>query len=216
MSKITHEGQEYILKSAMEKIITDRIAKVARRANEAENQALEFQARIDANAKSLGTVDILSQQVTDLQAKLGQSERKYARHSSISRYGMTDPEMIEAVEWSYDRSMSKMAKKDRPDLDTWLSSRIQDPSTAPAILRPHLESLAAPAAPATTDQPPAAAPTHHQPPAAPPMTNAGRLATVPDQPDILTRAMGDQEFYKANHDQIRAAWDTMAKGFHRK
>ena len=206
MSTITHDGQEYILKSHMENIIKDRVAKVAKRANEAETLAKDYQSQIEEQKKSMGTVDLLSQQVTELQGKLSQSEQKYSRYSAISRFGMTDPDMIEAVEWSYEKAMGKLPKKDRSDLNTWLSAQVSDPGQAPIMLRPHLESLqpSTPASAAPATQEPATAPQQY------PQVNAGRR-DAPEVQDILSRGISDPEFYKANRDKVVKAWNNQFK-----
>lgn len=207
MSTITHEGQEYILKSHVENMVKDRVAKVAKRANEAESLAKDYQAQIEEQKKAMGTVDLLSQQVTELQGKLSQSEQKYSRYSAISRFGMTDPDMIEAVEWSYDKAMAKLPKKDRSDLNTWLASQVADPASAPIMLRPHLQTLqpAAQAEPAAeTASPPAREPATY------PQVNAGRR-DAPEVQDVITRGLSDPDFYKANRDKIVQAYNNQFK-----
>ena len=207
MATITHEGQEYILKSHAENMVKDRVAKVAKRANEAESLAKDYQAQIEEQKKAMGTVDLLSQQVTELQGKLQQSEQKYSRYSAISRFGMTDPDMIEAGEWSYDKAMAKLPKKDRSDLNTWLASQVADPASAPIMLRPHLQTLqpAAQAEPAAETAPPPASE-----PATDPQGNAGRR-DAPEVQDVITRGLSDPDFYKANRDKIVQAYNNQFK-----
>ena len=89
MSTKEIDGKIYILKSEVENIIQSRISKVAKRANDAELQAKELQQKIDENAKSLGTVDLLTQQVADLSQQLEQSNTRYSRHTAIAKHGLT-------------------------------------------------------------------------------------------------------------------------------
>lgn len=206
MSTITHEGQEYILKTHMESVIKDRVAKVAKRANEAESILQDYQNQIEEQKKAIGTVDVLSQQVTELQSKLQSSEKKYTRFTAISQHGLTDPDMIEAVEWTYDKAMSKLNKKDKVDLNSWLSSQVENPDTAPIMLRPHLQSLK----PATTETPQQEKPVEAAAPQKYPQVNAGRRDT-PEVQDVLSRGMSDPDFYRANRDSVMSAWNNQFK-----
>ena len=191
----------------LESILKDRISKVAKRANEAEERTKQLQTQLEDQKKSLGTVDLLTQQIEELKGQLSTSQRKYQRHSTISRYGFTDPDLIEAFEWSFDKSQSNIPKKDRVDIGSWLSQHLENPDQAPIMLRPHLKNLTS-----KNSQPPNR-PTNQesqknrpsQPVNSYPNVNAGALP-APEAVDILKRAASDPDFYSANRDKIKQIW----------
>ena len=122
--------------------------------------------------------------------------------------------MIEAIEWSYEKSQSKVSKKERVSLNDWLESAVSDPDNAPKILRPHLMQLQQQAnteqvsseqmdstqieqQPITQNQPPQTQ--------AAPNVNAGAMPPV-DGPDIIQRGLSDSDFYQSNRDAIMKQW----------
>ena len=80
MAEITHEGKIYVLKSAMENIIKERVSKVATRANGAESRVAELEAKLEENRKSLTSVDLLNSQLTELKSKLESAETRFSRY----------------------------------------------------------------------------------------------------------------------------------------
>ena len=135
MNEIEHEGKTYVLKTQVEAIIKDRVGKVAQRATAAE-QALEAaQSRLEKAEKAMSSVDILNQQLAEMQSKLATSENRFNRYQSISKHGLTDPDLVEAIEWSYERSQKSKGDKEKQTLSEWLDSVVDNPDSAPIIIR---------------------------------------------------------------------------------
>lgn len=200
------EGNVYVLKSDMESIIKERISKVSARAKEAETTARTLQTELDEAKKSAGISDTLSQQLDDYREQLQKANSRYDRYKAISKHGLVDDEMVEAIEWSYEKAMGKVGKKEQVPLTEWLEKAVQDPSTAPAVLRPHLQSL-------KTEQPQiqesteaiAEQQTDQVQRFTPPAVNNG-AKPAQETPNILQRGSIDSEFYAANRDAIKEAW----------
>jgi len=209
MRTIEHEGQTYVLKTDMETAIKDRISKVTTRAQEAEQKVRSLQGELEQAQKGAGISDTLAQQVDELREQLQTSNQRYERYQAISKHGMVDPDMVEAIEWSYERAQKDVPKKDRQSLVEWLDSAVQNPDQAPSILRPHLQALQAeqPQTEVAEQAPAAEQPTDtpllQQPQA--PVTNRGARAAQ-DAPDLLSRAVNDSEFYAQNREAIKKAW----------
>lgn len=213
MKEIEHEGQTYILKADMDHAIKDRIGKVATRASEAESQLRQHQQKLEG-------LDSMQSQITELQGQLSQSQTKFSRYQAISRAGLSDPDIIDAIEWQYDRSTN--GAENKPALDQWLQAQIANPATAPAILRPHLAQLAnstAPTAgPAELASQASSDPTSSQPnpqsyslpqapqPPQPPQVNRGAIQAQRPETSIINQGLSDPEFYKANREQIQQQW----------
>ena len=98
MTEIENEGRTYVLKSEMENIIKERIGKVATRATTAEKALEEAQSRLAKAEKAMSSVDILNQQLAEMQTRLQSSEQRFERYQSISKHGLTDPDLVEAIE----------------------------------------------------------------------------------------------------------------------
>jgi hypothetical protein len=212
MNEINHEGKTYILKSDVENIIKDRISKVASRAQGYETQISELKEQLETASKSQGTIDILTNQVNELQSQLTGANQKYTRFQAASKHGFNNEDMLEALEYSYEKAMKKLPKKSHVPLSEWLDNCVQNPEQAPVLIRPHLPTAHPPA----QTQPQGEAPQAHaqttpteqpqtQPPPIPRM-NSGTIPT-PEQGDIIGRAMKDQNFYAQNRDAIKAAWN---------
>lgn len=220
--EIEHDGKKYILKSQVESIIKERVSKVAQRASEAESQLSELQSQLTEQQNKQASYDVLAQQVQDLQGQLSASQNRYQRYMSMSQHGITDQELIDVIEWQYDRSMKDVPKKDQQSLEEWFSSHLQNPDEAPITLRPHLKTLIKEeATEAATEQPMEAQNPldndehvsyegiqhreYMEKPQAP-VTNKGAIP-APEGKDILRRVMeGDSNFYNENHEAIRQAW----------
>tara|TARA_R100001440_G_scaffold74110_1_gene99284 strand:+ start:4100 stop:4753 length:654 start_codon:yes stop_codon:yes gene_type:complete len=210
MKEIEHEGKTYILKTDVENIIKERVSKVATRANTAESRIAELEQTIEKNRKSLTSVDLLNTQLTELKDKLALSETRFSRYQSISKHGLTDPDLVDAIEWQYDRAQSKLAKKDRVSLGDWLDGHVSNPESAPVMLRPHLTSIKPPAAStpesaAETPSAPSAPSTPSTPSEPPPKTNSGAMP-APELGNFMDRALKDPEVYRQNRDKIMSAW----------
>jgi len=187
------EGEEYILKSDVDTLVSQRIAKVSERARTAETKLADLK---DSGSK----LEAMAGQVEQLRTELSESRSRYDRHSTISSAGFTDPDLRDAIEWAYSRESSKIPKKDRPSLGDWISEMKTDPSKAPLSIRPHLM----PQKQEQTD-------TRHQhdplkKQALP--TASGAMQTPPTQTgaDLISSGLKDGDFYRKNREAIREAW----------
>lgn len=216
MTEIENEGRTYVLKSEMESIIKERIGKVASRATTAEKALEEAQSRLAKAEKAMSSVDILNQQLADMQTKLQSSEQRFERYQSISKHGLTDPDLVEAIEWSFERAQKGKSDKERQTLSDWLDEQVDNPDSAPITIRPHLQALkmiGEDNAETAADLPDASTAAQLQSlgeplesqQAAAPRTNVGAIP-APDSPGFLDRALKDPEFYAANRDKVMQAW----------
>ena len=214
MTEIENEGRTYVLKSEMESIIKERIGKVASRATTAEKALEEAQNRLAKAEKAMSSVDILNQQLADMQTKLQSSEQRFERYQSISKHGLTDPDLVEAIEWSFERAQKGKSDKERQTLSDWLDQQVDNPDSAPITIRPHLQALrmiGEDNADTDQDMPNTSAQLQQlgepieQQTAAAPRTNVGAIP-APDSPGFLDRALKDPEFYAANRDKVMQAW----------
>jgi len=209
MNEIEHEGKTYILKSQMESIIKERVGKVAQRATIAEEALTQAENRLEKAEKAMSSVDILNQQLSDMQTKLSTAEKRFERYQSISKHGLTDPDLIEAIEWSYERAQKGATEKDRLSLSDWLDSQVDNPDKAPLTIRPHLRALKE--ASSTTEEPQSSQEVSTQAQmaelerATPPRSNSGAIP-APDAPGFLDRALKDPDFYAANREKVIEAW----------
>ena len=220
--EIEHDGKKYILKSQVESIIKDRVSKVAQRATEAESSIKELQLQLVDQKNTQASYDVLLQQVEDLQNQLSMSKNKFSRYMSMSKHGITDQELIDVIEWQYNRSMSDVPKKEQKTLEEWFSLHMNNPDEAPITLRPHLKSLTTEESKEAIVEAPKEADTvldndshvsyegiqHREYMEAPqaPVTNKGAVPP-PEGKDILKRAFTESSsFYNENHDAIRKAW----------
>jgi len=221
---ITHEGVEYILKSHVDEIVRQRIAKYSEKLTTAESRLSEYQSKLDEASAKIGLVDNLTQQVESLQGELTTANSRYERHTVISQYGITDNGVRDAVEWAYEREMSGRAKKDRQALGDWMQTIHQNPDSAPAVLRPF---ISAPQASEQTEQ--AAQPQMQQqmqqqmpqmqqqpqmpqtqmqtpPPVAPASNNGVAAQTGAPVPDNILQRASDPAFFAQNREAIRQAY----------
>jgi hypothetical protein len=204
---ITHDGQEYVLRSDLEASFKDRISKLSTRATQAEEQAQSLQAELDNQAGRLSSIETLSQQIEEYKTQLAQSNARYDRHSAMAQHGWTDPDLRDAVEWAFDRAMNNTAKKDQVPLSDWLDSIKADPSQAPAILRPHLSGKTE--SDSVTEAAPAMAEPEPSSPMLPPQapsSNRGAQPAPAAPGDILARAAQDLDFYRENREAVKKAW----------
>lgn len=208
MKTINHEGVEYVLKSDIEAAFKDRISKLSARAIQAEEAAKALQDTLDNQAGELTKISALQEKVTTLEQSLQDAESKYTRVSMLSELGFTDPDLREAVEWSYSRSNSEAS------LEEWIKGIKENPAEAPLVLRPHLQSKQAPEASSTTAEAapsveassaPMQAEAIEHPSLLPPRTNTGAKPAPVQSADLFSR-VGDSDFYRANRDMIMKAW----------
>ena len=93
-NEITHEGKTYILKSQVEGIIKDRISKIASRASEQEQRANELETSLADIQQRAASIDIISAQLEEMKGKLSASETRFHRFQAVSKYGITEPDII--------------------------------------------------------------------------------------------------------------------------
>ena len=197
MKKITHEGDTYILQSDVETIIGDRVKKYAARAAAADESIKELQTRIDEQSKNSSDVNLLRDKIDTLQNQLSKSQKKFSRHVAISKHGISSPEVVELIEWSYEKQMEKRNKKDRVDLGDWLEGMITNPDNAPLTLRPHLPANQTP--PSDVEPSPENNEKSSQTVEA---VSINRGAVNTPENNNFAR-MNDSEYYRANREQIK-------------
>jgi len=206
------EGVEYVVKSDIEAAIQDRISKLSARAVQAEEQAAALQTKLDDTSGRLASLDTLQGKINELETQLTDANTRYDRHNAMAQNGFTDPELRDAVEWAYNKAMQ--GAETQTPLADWLAGIKADPTNAPLVLRPHLQNEStpapandAPAAQANPDPQNQAAPQMDVAPALlPPKTNMGAQPAPTQHGDLLKRGASDIEFYRANRDAIRKAW----------
>lgn len=118
---------------------------------------------------------------------------------------MTDPDQMELIEWQYEKTMSKRNKKDQQSLNEWLDGLVQDPSSAPIALRPHLQGIAqtATGSEAVPEASPAPQPVEAP---QPPRMNAGAIQSPPTTENLVERGLRDLDFYRENREAIKKAF----------
>ena len=219
MTEIENEGRVYVLKSEMENIIKERVSKVAQRATLAEKALDEAESRLSKAEKAMSSVDILNQQLQEMKSKLSTAEKRFDRYQSISKHGLTDPDLVEAIEWSYERSQRGASEKEKVSLSEWLDNQVKSPENAPITIRPHLQALKMLADETSAPQAEQEGQEYQTSEAQQmqsfgmseaPKTNVGAIP-APDSPGFLDRALKDPEFYAANRDKVRAAWNSRNK-----
>jgi len=213
--EIEHEGKKYILKSQVESIIKERVSKVAQRSNEYEARVKELESSLNEQQKQQASYDVLAQQVAELRSQLDSSQNRFHRYKAMSQHGITDQELIDVIEWQYERSMKDVPKKEQRTLEDWFSSHLENPAEAPITLRPHLQNITTSEVAPNEEAAVVAEPKnddleglqHREMMSTPqpPITNKGAVP-APEGKDILRKAMEDQSFYNQNVDAIRQAW----------
>jgi len=206
MRTINHEGEEYVLKSEIEAAFKERISKLSSRAIQAEEAAILLQEQIDNQAGELQKISKLQEKITTLKSSLEDAENRFSRVSMLSDLGFTDPDIREAVEWSYERAMRGQEK--RVPMGDWIKGIKENPESAPAILKPHLQSKAAPEASpeASPEAAPVVAEAAPEAPLLPPKTNTAAKPAPVQSGNIIERGLTDIQFYEQNREAIMAAY----------
>ena len=207
MKTVTHEGQEYVLKSDMEQAFQSRIQKLSSRAIQAEEQAKAYQEQLDSQAGELQKIQTLGSRVQELESELETANTRYQRQVLMADQGFQDPEIRELVEWQY--SKATKGQESPVSMSEWLQAMKADPSQAPVTLRPHLQIESAPseASAESVQEPQAPVQPQKDPPTIlPPKTNTGTVQAPVQSTDLLKRASEDLDFYRANRDAVRKAW----------
>ncbi len=212
------EGQTWILKSRVEEIIQGRISKVAQRASTAEETIKELQGQLEEASKSQGSLDIMTNRIQELQGELEKSNTRYSRYQAITKHGLKGEDMLEAIEYAYERTQAKLPDENKTDLNTWLDNMVKNPADAPFLIRPHLQGLQDKTT--TEENPPPLQeastqsqlqelaknqPVPSQPQPQAPRVNRG-VQRTPEPTDILDRAINDPDFLRENRDRVMKAW----------
>jgi len=206
MKTINHDGEEYVLKSEIEAAFKERISKLSSRAIQAEEAANALQEQIDNQSGELQKISKLQEQISTLESSLQDAESRFSRVSMLSELGFTDPEIREAVEWSYERAMR--GQEERVPMGDWIKGIKENPEAAPAILKPHLQSKAAPEASpeASPEAAPAVAEAVPEAPLLPPKTNTAAKPAPVQSGNLIDRGLSDLDFYEQNREAIRSAY----------
>lgn len=147
------EGIEYILKSDVDELVRSRLSKVSERARIAESKVSDLEKSVEANKAASSQLADLQLQIESLTGELEQSKNLYSTHSTIAKHGFIDPDLRDLVEWQYKRSTKDLPKKEKPDLDTWITNLKSDPTKASEALRPFLTKPKVEEGAAVEDQP---------------------------------------------------------------
>jgi hypothetical protein len=137
------EGKTWVLKTDVDEIVAGRLSEVTRKKNDLEARIASLEKDLDG-AKTKGAQgDAAAAQIAELREQLAAANARYDRHSAMAAHGILDPDVRDAVEWAYERTNSKLPKKDqRPFTDT-LDDWVGDNEKAPASIRHHLVAEAA-------------------------------------------------------------------------
>lgn len=214
---ITHEGQEYVLKSSYDATVQgmqERISKISTQKNDALSQIEALQGSLDDMQGKLGQIDTFQQRITQLEGDLANANTRYDRHSVLSGIGVND----ESVRATFEHLHSTLGGE--TPFSDWVNGMKEDPSTAPLILQSFIKPQGnqqgqqqqqnnqahnAQNPPPNTQQPP------KQTQTAPPSNN-GVIQTsmgAMGREEILNRAK-DPAFYSQNRDAIKQAWSNRA------
>ena len=203
-NEINHEGKTYILKSQVEGIVKERISKIASKAHEAEKRANELETSLADIQQRAASIDIISAQLEEMKGKLSASESRFHRFQAVSKYGITEPDIIEAIEGSYEKSMKNKPKKDHVSLEDWISNHIQSPDKAPILLRPHFMQVSRERAPQEEQS------TQQQQQNTSVESNFvstnQNTVKAPEQPNPTKQGLKSQKDWKENREAIRAAY----------
>jgi len=214
------DGKTYILKSDVENIVKQRVSSMQSKLAQAEDKQNEYKAQLQELENKNSNVSSLEAQLLDLQQQLQTKDNKFNRYQAIAKLGYAqDQDIVEAIEWAYEKQQSKLPKKDQSDLSTWLQNCVENPQNAPSILRPHLQNTdraqlqsmgnhnqQTRAAEETTVQ-------HETQNVSQPIIspNRGALPTPETPTNIIERGIKDPEFYAQNREAIAKAWRNRAR-----
>ena len=202
MKTITHEGQEYILKSEVDGIVRERLSKVAEGKRIAEGKVTELEEQLSSMNEKVKGVDAMASQLSQLQDELAVSNQRYERHSAIASHGITDPEIRDLIEWQYNKSMDGRLKKDKVPLSEWIGG-MKENGEVPLVLQPYFKTE-------QSSQPVASTP-HQQMEVARPSTNQG-VAPTQDHAtsaDLWKKAGSDFDFYRQNRTELKKQYYQM-------
>ena len=215
MKIITHEGQEYILKSEVDGIVRERLSKVAEGKRMAEGKVSELEAQLETMNEKVKGVDAMATQLSQLQDELAVSNQRYERHSAIASHGITDPEIRDLIEWQYSKAMDGKSQKEKKSLSEWITG-MGESGEIPTVLQPYFriqeEGQEAPAqAPAPAQaQAPAPSPSSN-PMVQRPTSNQGVAQTQDHSTsaDLWKKAGNDFDFYRQNREELKKQYYQM-------
>jgi len=207
MKTITHEGQEYILKSEVDGIVRERLSKVTETKRAAENRVQELESQLGEMSSKIQGVDAMASQLAQLQDELSLSNQRYERHQAIASQGITDPEVRDLIEWQYSKAMETKAKKDKVTLGEWMNS-MKESGEVPTVLKPYFEQPSQAQESTQTQQlehPSTQQQLHALNERVRPSTNQGVTPTQDHATngDLWKKASNDFEFYRQNRDQLK-------------
>ena len=213
MKTLTHEGQEYILKSEVDGIVRERLSKVTETKRSAEKRVQELESQIEDMSGKVKGAEAMASQIAVLQDELAVSNQRYERHQAIAAQGITDPEVRDLVEWQYNKAMDSKPKKDRIPMGEWMAT-MKEGGEVPTVLKPYFQAQEAP-----QNAPQESTPTNvdrtqieslqEAPQSTPrPSTNQGVTQTPNHSTsgDMWKRAASDFEFYQQNRAELRKAY----------
>ena len=207
MKTITHEGQEYILKSEVDGIVRERLSKVTETKRAAETRVQELESQLGEMSSKIQGVDAMASQLAQLQDELSLSNQRYERHQAIAAQGITDPEVRDLIEWQYSKAMETKAKKDKVSLGEWVNS-MKESGEVPTVLKPYFEQPSQAQESTQTQQlehPSTQQQLHALNERVRPSTNQGVTPTQDHATngDLWKKATNDFEFYRQNRDQLK-------------
>tara|TARA_Y100000996_G_C22514253_1_gene639783 strand:- start:32 stop:676 length:645 start_codon:yes stop_codon:yes gene_type:complete len=201
MKTINHEGQEYILKSEVDTIVRDRLAKTSEAKRHAEKQIKELQTQLQNVQNDTETNTNYKKQVEDLEVQLKKTNQKYERHTAIANEGITDPDIRDLVEWQYEKTMSSRAKKDVVQFTEWMQ-QLKNTDNVPKTLAPYFSKNEALAQQNTVQTSPEK---EVYTEAIRPTTNSG-VSNIQQQNtngDVWKKAATDYEFFRQNREALK-------------
>ena len=213
MKTITHEGQEYILKSEVDGIVRERLSKVTETKRSAEKRVQELESQLEDMSGKVKGAEAMASQLATLQDELAVSNQRYERHQAIAAQGITDPEVRDLVEWQYNKAMDSKAKKDRIPMGEWMAT-MKEGGEVPTVLKPYFQAQEAPqnapqeATQTNTDTKQLQTLSEPLQSTPRPSTNQGVAQTQNHSTsgDVWKRAASDFEFYQQNRAELRKAY----------
>ncbi len=213
MKTITHDGQEYILKTEVDGIVRERLSKVTETKRSAEKRVQELETQLEDMGSKVKGAEAMATQLASLQDELAVSNQRYERHQAIAAQGITDPEVRDLVEWQYNKAMESKAKKDKIPMGEWMST-MKEGGEVPTVLKPYFQAQEAPqnapqeATQTNTDTKQLQTLSEPLQSTPRPSTNQGVAQTQNHSTsgDVWKRAASDFEFYQQNRAELRKAY----------
>jgi uncharacterized protein involved in exopolysaccharide biosynthesis len=208
MKTITHEGQEYVLKTEVDGIVRERLSKVTETKRTAEKRVQELETQLEDMGSKVKGAEAMASQLATLQDELAVSNQRYDRHQAIAAQGITDPEVRDLVEWQYNKAMDSKAKKDKIPMGEWMAT-MKEGGDVPTVLKPYFQ------APQNQEAPTQSSSTQAQlqelgekleaTPRSVPTTNQGVAQNQSHNTngDVWKRAGQDFEFYQQNRKELK-------------